>query len=254
MATHPGQTLALAGISAVLVVGLLFTAWPSPVVTTAAQRNQADQQPMITVSGEGEVRAEPDMAVATVGVTHVAPTAQEAMDEVSRRLTAVIAAARALGIQDRDVQTSGLSLQPIFRPRPRGDEQPQEIEAYRASNNVSLTVRDLRRASSVLDAAAQNGANVIGGLRFGLSNVDELRTRALANAVANAEAKANAIAAAAGVPITSVLSIAEESVSVPRPAAQADFAAAPLGAVREAPPVEPGEMVVRVRIRASYGI
>jgi hypothetical protein len=193
------------------------------------------------------------MAIASVGVTQVAPTAQEAMDEVSRRLTAVIAAAKAAGVEDRDVQTSGLSLQPILRPRPRGDE-PQEIEAYRASNNVSLTIRNLRRASGVLDAAALSGANVIGGLRFGISNVDDLRTQALANAVANADAKAQAIARAAGVPITGLFSVTEESISIPRPAAQADFAAAPLGAVREAPPVEPGEMVVRVRIRVSYSL
>jgi uncharacterized protein YggE len=126
------------------------------------------------------------MAIVTVGVTAVSPSSQEAMDQVSQRLTDVIASARALGVEARDIQTTGLTLQPVFRPRVRSDDPP-EIEGYRAANNVSITVRDIARAGAVLDAASRNGANVIGGLRFGLSTVDELRRQALAEAVRDAE-------------------------------------------------------------------
>ncbi len=224
-----------------------------PVVAAPeAQQRSGEERPNIAVSGEGEVRAEPDLAVVSVGVTVVSPASQDAMDQVSLRMTDVIASARALGVQDRDIQTSGLSLQPIFRQRTRADE-PQEIEAYRASNNVSIIVRDIARAGTVLDAASRGGANVIGGVRFGLSNVDDIRRDALANAVRDAERKARAIASAAGVNITGVLSIAEEGVAVPRPVAQTDSVR---GAAAEAvaPPVEPGELVIRARVRASYGI
>ncbi len=208
----------------------------------------------ITVSGEGEVRAEPDIAVVTAGVTQQAASSQEAMDEVSRRLAAVIAAARGLGVESRDIQTTGLSLTPIYRQRPRGDETV-EIEGYRASNNISLTVRDLRRTSTVLDAVLANGANNIGGLRFSFANPEQLRLQALANAVVNAESKAQAMASAAGVSISGVISIQEESVSFPTGAAQADFArAAPALAAAPAPPVESGEMVIKARVRVSYGL
>lgn len=222
------------------------------VAAPESQQRATEDRPSITVSGEGEVRAEPDLAIVTVGVTATSASSQDAMDEVSTRLAAVIASARALGIEDRDIQTTGLSLQPIFRPRTRADE-PQEIDSYRASNNVSLTVRDVARAGTVLDAASRSGANVIGGLRFGLSNLDELRRQALANAVREAERKARAIASASGVNIAGVLSISEDGGSAPQPVARADaLRAAPAEAV--APPVEPGELVVRARVRASYSI
>jgi uncharacterized protein YggE len=175
------------------------------------------------------------------------------MDQVSQRLTDVIASARALGVESRDIQTTGLTLQPIFRPRVRSDDPP-EIEAYRASNNVSLTVRDIGRAGAVLDAASRNGANVIGGLRFGLSTLDELRRQALANAVREAERKARAMASAAGVNMGAVISIVEEGVQAPRPLAQAEAVRAAPADAFAPPPVEPGELVIRARVRASYSI
>jgi uncharacterized protein len=224
-----------------------------PVVAAPeAQPRSTEERPNITVSGEAEVRAEPDLAFVTVGVTVVAPTSQDAMDQVSQRLTDVIASARAQGVEARDIQTTGISLQPVFRARPRPDEPP-EIEAYRATNNVSITVRDVGRAGVVLDAASRSGANVIGGLRFALSNVDELRRQALADAVREAERKARAIANAGGVSISSVLSIVEEGGAVPQPVARtATLLQAPAEGV--APPVEPGELIVRARVRVSYGI
>jgi uncharacterized protein YggE len=239
--------LVLSAVSVPLLGGGATAAFASSL----AQGNNNDHG--ITVTGEGEVRAEPDIAIVTVGVTHIAPTSQEAMDEVSRRQTAVIAAARSLGIESRDIQTTGLSVSPVYRPRPRSDEPP-EIEAYRASNNVSITVRDLRRTSAILDAALAAGANNIGGLRFSFANPDELRIQALTNAIANAETKAQAMASAAGVALTGVVAMQEESVSFPVPQAQ-DFARAmPAAAPAPAPPVESGEMVIRARVRVTYGL
>ncbi len=242
------------GVVAVLLAVTLF---PYSKCTTVAlaQQNGRDGNAMnaITVVGEGEVRAEPDIAIVTAGVTHQAVNSQEAMDEVSRRLTAVIAAARSLGIEGRDIQTTGLSLSPIYRQR-RPPDDSVEIEGYRASNNVSLTVRDLRRTSAVLDAALAAGANNIANLRFSFANPEQLRIQALSNAIANAETKAQAMAAAAGVDISGVNSIQEETVSFPREA-QADLARAmPAAAPAPAPPVESGEMVIRARVRVSFGL
>lgn len=152
----------------------------SAAPAASAQRVAQLEPPSgITAFGDGEARAEPDIAVISVGATHIAPTAQEATDEVSRRVGAVVGAARGHGLQDRDIQTSGISLQPITRPRPGPDQLPPSIEGYRATNSVSLTVRDISRASAVLDSVTASGANVVSGLRFALSNAPELRTRAL---------------------------------------------------------------------------
>lgn len=227
----------------------------SPTRSTSAQLQlpveRAAQTTGISVLGDGEARAEPDMAVVSVGATHVAPTAQEATDEVNRRMGAVVAAARGHGLQDRDIQTSGISLQPITRPRPGPDQRPPDIEGYRATNTVILIVRDIGRASAVLDSATSAGANVVRGLRFALSNAAELRTRALGNAVRNAAQNAREIAQAAGVGLGEVIAIVEEGgVSItPRPAAEARSALA-----AEPAPVEPGELVVHARVRVTYAI
>jgi len=240
-------------VALVAAAGLGLALLAPHVAAAPEQQRAVEDRPRITVIGEGEVRAEPDLAVVTVGATSIAPTSQAAMDEVSVRLADVIASAKALGVEDRDVQTTGLALQPIMRPQPRGDDSPPEIEAYRASNNVTLTVRDIGRASPVLDAATRSGANVVGGLRFGFSHLDELRLRALEAATSEAGRKARTIAAAAGLTITAVISISEDGVDAPRPAAADTLRALP-AAVTAPPPVERGELIVRARVRASYAI
>jgi hypothetical protein len=249
------RTLTLATTLALVVV-TLFSLLPAqhgarPIsAENLAQRN-GEVEPTISVSGEGEVRAEPDIAVVRVGVTHLAPESDQAMAEVSRRLAAVIASVKGLGLEDRDVQTSGLSLQPVYRRQRSGEDL--EIEGYRATNNVSLIVRDLGRASSVLDAALNSGANQMHGVSFSIEDTEPLKLRALAAATVNARSKADAMAAAAGVTISGIASLSEESVSVPRPMADAmsGLRAAP-AAEAVAPPVEGGEMTIRARVRASF--
>jgi uncharacterized protein len=229
-----------------MVGGMLLPA------TVSAQTGE--RPPSITVVGEAEVRVQPDMATVSVGVSHVAPTADDAMGMVSTTLTTVLAAVRARGIANSDIQTTGLSLQPIYRNRTPNDETPPQITGYRASNNVSVIVRDLTRASGVLDAALAAGANSIGGISFTLSDTETPRRQALAMATANAHAKAEAIASAAGVAITGVISISEESTTIPSPRlARADFAMS-VPAAAPAPPVETGELTVRATVRVSYGI
>src|SRR5439155_7716947 len=97
------------------------------------------------VVGEAQLHVQPDIATVTVGVTNLAATSDEAMATVSQTLTAVIAGARSLGVASRDIQTTGFSLQPIYRQQQRNqdDNTPPQITGYRASNNVSLVVRDL---------------------------------------------------------------------------------------------------------------
>jgi hypothetical protein len=251
MTIRLSRTLALAG------TGLVLLAWGvtslRPYEIASAQQVDKDVS-YISVTGDGEVRAEPDMATVTVGVSQTGATSGEAMDAVNRTLAAVISSVRALGIESRDIQTSGLSLQPVYRNTQRTNDQPPEIVGYRASNSLTITVRNLSQAGPVLDAAVAAGANSIGGIRFGITDTDTLKRQALASATADAESKARAIAASAGVSLAGVLSITESSVSVPRPVADTAFRAAPAPEASAPTPVEGGELVVRARVQASYRI
>jgi hypothetical protein len=164
-------------------------------------------------------------------------------------MSGAINAAKARGVDDSDIQTSGLVLQPIMRTRPPNDTSPPEVQAYRASNNVTITIRDVNRTGEVLDAGTAGGANTVSGIRFMASNVSDLRAQSLAEAVRDARKNATAMAAAAGVRLGSVWTIVEESAPTPVPRAELAFAA---GAAST--PVQPGELTVRGHVTVTFSL
>jgi uncharacterized protein YggE len=123
----------------------------------------------ITAAGQGTVSAPPDTVTVNAGVTTTARTAREALTQNSQAMTGVFAALRALNIPDRNVRTTNLNLQPQYGPPGPGGavalaERP--ITAYRAINNVSVTIEDVSRAGTVLDALITAGANQSGGISY----------------------------------------------------------------------------------------
>ena len=240
--TIPKLLIPAAIATLLLVVAAIFDGPLRPSAPTAlAVPNAQDvtnaTRPNLSVSGDGEAKAEPDLAILTVGATALAPTAEAAMADVNRRVNAVIDGIKAQGVAERDIQTSGLSLQPIQRNRPSNDQSPPEIEAYRASNNVVVTVRTISRAGAILDSATANGANVI-------------RAQALANAVRVARGYAEEMARAGNVQLGEVIAIAEEGAGSPLPRAETQA----LRSSDASTPVQPGELTVRARVRLTYAI
>jgi len=171
-----------------------------------AHAESALQAAEITVTGEGRVEARPDMAVISLGVTTEAKTAAGAMAGNSAQLGAVLATLKSAGIADRDLQTSGLSLNPNWNRR---SETGPVIQGYIASNQLTARVRDLTILGAVLDAAITDGANTLNGVSFGLANDDDLRDEARKRAVADARHKAELLSKAAGVTLGAVVSISE---------------------------------------------
>lgn len=219
----------------------------SPEIRLAAQ---AQTQPGsgnlsgISVSGEGRAMARPDIAHVSVGVQTQAPTAQQAQADNNQQMQAVIDRVKALGIQDADIRTSGISLHPIY-----GREQNQ-ITGYQASNTVRVTVRDVNQSGQILDAAVTAGANLAGSITFGIQDDTQLRHQALQAAVQAARAKADALAQPLGLRVTSIIAVSEESVGGPRP--MEEFARA-ASMAQNAVPVEPGELTVQANVRVIFG-
>jgi len=121
--------------------------------------------PSISVSGEATVSAAPDLAEIEAGVTTEAKTARAASEANAKAMNAVLAALKTSGIAPKDVQTSQISLQPQMTSRNNSSAPPQ-ITGYRATNRVSVTLRDIAKIGDTLDALVASGANDIGGVGF----------------------------------------------------------------------------------------
>ena len=190
----------------------------------------------ITVTGEGRVDAAPDMATITLGVTSQGTTAATAMAANSDALAQVLANLKAAGIADRDLQTTGLALNPNWQSDDNGSNP--RIVGYVASNMLTVRVRALTGLGAALDAAVKDGANTVDGLSFGLADPEPVLDEARKRAVADATHRALLLTEAAGVSLGAVVAISESGGS---------FAPAPMfgkaaGMTAEAVPVASGEV------------
>jgi uncharacterized protein YggE len=219
------------------------------VLALAAAAPAAAQEPRrITVTGSAEVDAVPDMATVTAGVTVQAPTAAEALAQNSSIMAAVFAAIEAQGIERRDMQTSQLSLSPVWEPYRDGAEEPQKVVAYQASNLVTVRVREVAGLGAAIDAVATAGANQLHGVSFEVADPKPHLDQARADAVADARARAELYARAAGVALGPVQSI-REAVQVPGPIMMRAEAA--MDAV---PPVAEGTVTLQAQVEVVYAI
>ena len=197
---------------------------------------------LLTVTGEATVSVAPDIAVIRIGVSSQGKTAREASESNARQMTPVLAAIKAAGIIDRDVQTSRLSLQPQYDPNKSGTAR---LLGFQVTNQVTIKIRETDKLPVILDRAIAAGANEMSGIEFVVSEQSKLLDQARDDAIADARRKAELYAQAAGVKLGRVVAINEEGSSPPsRPIVQAMRS----GAI----PVAPGEQMLRASVTVSY--
>jgi uncharacterized protein YggE len=197
---------------------------------------------IVTVTGEATVGVAPDAAIIRIGVSSQEKTAREAGEANAKQMTSVLAAIKASGIAERDIQTSRLSLQPQYDPNKGGTAR---LTGFQANNQVTVRIRDIDTLPSVLDRAIAAGANEMSGIEFVVSEQSKLLDQARDDAIADARRKAELYARAAGAKLGQVVSISEEGVTPPQPR--------PMQAVRAgAVPVAPGEQTLRAIVSVSY--
>ena len=224
------------GLAAVALAGALLT---------APARAQIIPPAAISVTGEATVLVPPDLAEIDGGVTSEAKTAREASEANNAAMGKVLQALKGAGIEEKDIQTSRLSLQPQSAPNRSG---PSAIAGYRASNRVTVRVRDVTKVASVIDTLVGAGANEIGGINFVVSQASKLLDEARERAVADARRKAEIYAKAAGVTLGAPLSISEEGNSAPVP-----YRRMAAGMAVSAP-VAQGEETLAVTVSVSWAI
>ena len=215
------------------------------LLTTPALAQTAAPPSVISVTGEATVSVPPDQAQIEGGVVSEAKTAREASDANNTAMGKVLLALKGAGIDEKDVQTSRLSLQPQNAPNRTG---PSAIIGYRASNRVTVRLREVTSLAGVIDTLVGAGANEIGGINFMVSQASRHLDEAREQAIADARRKAEIYARAAGVTLGEPLNISEVGSPGPMP-----FRRMAAGMVASTP-VAQGEETLAVTVTVSWAI
>ncbi|MDC3952409.1 SIMPL domain-containing protein [Polyangium jinanense] len=235
----------------------------------------------ITVVGHGEAQGKPDIARTSLGVEASAPTVEEAMNQTNARMKAILDALKKLGLEEKDIQTANFSIsieRPFEGPVPMAMPMPEALPAtkggkaaaattagaaapmvppppslkYRVSNTVEVTIRDVSKASRVVQAAVDAGANNVWNVNFGIDDTKALEATAREKAVADAKARAEVLAKLSGLELGPVISVSEVIGRGP-------IGPMPMMATAEAkfgggPPLSMGEVTYSTSIEVIFGI
>jgi len=246
MTRRIGLTLGIGAavlLLAVLVgmVGLLYV---RPAVAQTSMGVPGMRQ--ITVIGHGEVTGQPDTATVQIGVETDAPTAKDALAQNSAQDQAIQAKLKELGVDEKDIQTSNFTIYPTY------SNEGRQVTGYHVSNNVTVKIRNLSQAGSLLDQVVQAGANSIYGVTFSVEDSKALLSQARQQAMQDAKARATQLATGGGAAVGDVLVITENigaALPIAVPIARAE-------AAQGAPsvPVQPGELRFSVDVQATFGM
>jgi uncharacterized protein YggE len=247
------------GLAAVLLGAAVLSGLPLAGQEAAARHPGAVSS--LTVAGQGEARVAPDETTVRLGVLAQQASAGAAQQAVNRVVAAVLEAVRRLGVRAEQIQTSELSLSPVFAPvRPGtqgngGESQEPRIAGYQASNTVTITLEKLDQVGAVIDAGLGAGANRLEGVGFGLRHDEAARQAALREAVAQARAKATTLAAAMHVRLAEVLEVQEEGAAVAPPPRFGPMRISAMASAAEVgTPVSSGQVAVSAGVVVRYRI
>ena len=212
----------------------------------ASDADAAFRATTLSISAYGEVKAAPDKATITLGVQTTAPTAAQAMADNAARMSQVIAALRKQGLADKDIQTSNLNLSAQYEYE---QNKPPRLTGYQASNDVTVTVNDLKKLGPTIDAVTAAGVNQINGIGFGIKDPQAAEDQARVKAVQALQAKAQLYAGAAGYRIGRLVNLSESGGSPPVLYAPKMVT---MTARAASTPVEAGELTIRADVSGLY--
>lgn len=204
----------------------------------------------ISVTGEGKISVAPDIAELMFGVqTGPQPTAKQAMAKLERNMKAVLEAVKDMDIEEKDIRTQQLWLNPIYD----WSNGQQTLRGYEANQQLTVKVRDLDKVGDILSRVTQVGANQVGGVNFTVDDPEDARADARQEAIAEAKLKAGRLAADLGMRLGKIRGFGEGGGWVPP--------VMPLGrgmggggdmAMEKALEVPAGEQEITVQVTITY--
>jgi uncharacterized protein YggE len=234
------------------LVGALMLASAALAAPAAAQQGAAITQTIagtrLDLTATGEVTRVPDIAIITAGVVSRSTTATGALQDSADRMSRVLAALKRAGIEDRDVQTSSVNLNPEYR---YPENQAPQLTGYTASNSVTIRFRDIRNSGKILDVLVSQGANQINGPNLTIDRPDAALDEARANAIANGRARAELYARSLGLHIARVVSVSENGGYAVPPAPPPPPMMMARGE-RDSTTIQPGEQKLQVSLTMTF--
>jgi uncharacterized protein YggE len=239
-----GRAIAVTAAAA-LLLGIIIGPILSGRSTIAADATTTPEH-TVSVYGAGDVSVAPDVADVVIGVSLQRPTVAGAQSAAATAMAAVVAAVKKDGVDDKDIVTLNLSLNPVYD---YSNGSSPKLVGQQFTNTVKVTVRNLKSVATVVDDAIAAGATTVQGISFRLNDPKMAQSQARALAMADARAKADALTAAAGVSIKGVASITETTVQT-SPVAYSGVALDAKASVST--PIQTGTTDIVVQVSVSY--
>lgn len=222
---------------------------PRPYAAPNAAAGDTAKEHTISVGGEGKVTVKPDLGHVQLGVNVQRPSAKGARDAAAESMAKVVAAIKKLGIDDKDIQTTQVSLNAVYD---YPNNSAPVLRAYQLTNSIAITVRDLSKITDVVDDAVTAGATSVDGISFDVADRTAAEAQAREAAAKDARAKADAYAKTLGLSIVGVAAVSEQ-VSTPVWYAPNYAASAGAGDKAAAPtPVQTGSTDVTITVQISF--
>ncbi|MFC7062921.1 SIMPL domain-containing protein [Halobacillus seohaensis] len=204
--------------------------------------SQSIHQRVMTVSGSGEIKAQPTVAVIQLGVVTESQSLTQAQQENARVMNQVIESIVKLGLPREAIQTADYSISPQYDY----DSGTQVFRGYQVMNMISVTIEDINQTGEVIDTAVQNGANQVSNIQFSVKNPEVLYQRALSEALNDAYMKARSMARTMGLQLEPTpVKVIERMQGGGIPLAKAETFAA-------ATPIEPGQLEIRASVEVKF--
>jgi uncharacterized protein YggE len=231
------------------LAALLLGASTIPVAAEAQQAtiSQTIAGTRLDVSATGEVTRVPDVAIISTGVVTKAATAGAAISQAAARMARVRSALKSAGVEDRDIQTSNISLNPDYR---YDNNQPPKVVGYQAQNSVTVRFRDIARAGRIIDALVAEGANQINGPTLTIDKPEAALDEARAKAIAIGRARAELYARAMGMRVVRTVAVSESGGNYAPPPPMPVMMQARADAADSK--IDPGEQKLQVNVAMTF--
>lgn len=250
-ATRPVRFAATAALA---ILALLLLAWTiSAFMEVGVSKDPYSHS--ITVTGEGEVVAIPDVAVFTFTITEKGKTVAQVQEGVTILTDATLADVRALGVEEKDIKTVSYNVYPTYDYGTcyQGPCPAPTVTGYQVDHNMEVRVHDTEKVAGVLEALGKKGLWSINGPNFEVDDDEALRAEARDKAIAQAKEKADVLAKQLGVRLVRIVSFYENTGAYPMYDSYGGEMAAEAMSYK-APSLQPGEQETAVSVSITYEI